>query len=110
MKKGQTILIKAGAGAVGGFAIQFERLADFHIITTCSPGNNEHVKQLGAHKVIDYNTQNVVEEVHRLRMAVAWISQWIWLVRKLQQTRLITLLSMVICYVQWSLPIFLTMI
>lgn len=65
MKRGQTIMIQAGAGAVGGFSIQLASLAGLNIITTCSPGNNEHVMQLGAHKVIDYNTENVVEEVHR---------------------------------------------
>lgn len=65
LRKGQTILVQAGAGGVGGFAIQFAALHGLDIITTCSPQNVEHVKKLGANKVIDYNTENVVKEVHK---------------------------------------------
>ncbi|WP_280770597.1 zinc-binding dehydrogenase [Salipaludibacillus daqingensis] len=64
-RKGQTILIQAGAGGVGGFAIQLAHLKGLDIITTCSPENTAHVKKLGANKVIDYNTENVVKEVHK---------------------------------------------
>ncbi|MCE7790885.1 zinc-binding dehydrogenase [Salipaludibacillus sp. CUR1] len=65
LRKGQTILVQAGAGGVGGFAIQLAHLKGLDIITTCSPENADHVKKLGASKVIDYNTENVVEEVHK---------------------------------------------
>ncbi|SES22314.1 zinc-binding dehydrogenase [Salipaludibacillus aurantiacus] len=65
LRKGQTILVQAGAGGVGGFAIQLAHLKGLDIITTCSPENTDHVKKLGASKVIDYNTENVVEEVHK---------------------------------------------
>ncbi|MGY4691406.1 zinc-binding dehydrogenase [Salibacterium sp. K-3] len=64
MHSGQTILIQAGAGAVGGFAIQLAARSGLHIITTCSPKNNDDVKALGAHETIDYHTENVVEKVH----------------------------------------------
>ncbi|WP_157049874.1 hypothetical protein [Thalassobacillus sp. C254] len=33
IQKGQTILIQAGAGGVGGFAIQFAKMAGLNIIT-----------------------------------------------------------------------------
>ncbi|MFZ4452751.1 zinc-binding dehydrogenase [Salibacterium aidingense] len=65
MSKNQTILIQAGAGAVGGFAIQLASLSGLTIITTCSPENKEYVQKLGAHKMIDYHNENVVEEVHK---------------------------------------------
>ncbi|SFQ26068.1 zinc-binding dehydrogenase [Salibacterium halotolerans] len=64
MHKGGTILIQAGAGAVGGFAIQLAARAGMRILTTCSPENNEYVKGLGAHQTIDYHTENIVEKVH----------------------------------------------
>ncbi|TMW70861.1 zinc-binding dehydrogenase [Alteribacter natronophilus] len=65
LRKGQTILVQAGAGGVGGFAIQFAKLQGLEVLTTCSPENIEHVTKLGADKVIDYNEQNVLEEVHK---------------------------------------------
>ncbi|PYZ96315.1 zinc-binding alcohol dehydrogenase [Alteribacter lacisalsi] len=65
LRKGQTILIQAGAGGVGGFAIQFAKLKGLEVITTCSPANTDHVTKLGADKVIDYNEENVLEEVHK---------------------------------------------
>ncbi|MFD2706096.1 zinc-binding dehydrogenase [Salibacterium lacus] len=64
MNQGGTILIQAGSGAVGGFAIQLAARAGMRIITTCSPENNEYVKNLGAHETIDYHTENIVEKVH----------------------------------------------
>lgn len=65
VQNGQTILIQAGAGGVGGYAIQLASLAGLHIITTCSPENNEYVSGLGAHKTIDYHTENVTEAIHK---------------------------------------------
>lgn len=62
----KTILVHAGAGGVGGYAIQ---LAKVHgakkILTTCSARNAEYVKSLGADVAIDYNTEDVYEAVMR---------------------------------------------
>lgn len=51
---GQKILIHAGAGGVGGFAIQFAREAGAVVTTTTSAGNADYVRELGAANVIDY--------------------------------------------------------
>jgi len=56
MQKGQSILIHAGAGGVGTFAIQFAKHLGLHVTTTTSTGNIEFVKNLGADAVIDYKT------------------------------------------------------
>lgn len=61
---GQTVLIHAGAGGVGHAAIQLAKLAGAQVITTVS--NEEKasfVKRLGADKIINYLTQDVVTEV-----------------------------------------------
>lgn len=63
LKKGQTILIHAGAGGVGGFAIQLAHNAGAKVITTASESNHPYVKKLGADFAIDYNKQNFVEKV-----------------------------------------------
>jgi len=49
-----TVLVQAGAGAVGGFSIQFAKLKGAKVITTCSTNNVDVVKSMGADEVIDY--------------------------------------------------------
>ncbi len=57
LRAGEKILIHAGAGGVGGFAIQFARVAGAHVTTTTSAANASYVQQLGAHEIIDYRAQ-----------------------------------------------------
>ncbi|WP_106214576.1 NADP-dependent oxidoreductase [Glaciihabitans tibetensis] len=52
--EGQRILIHAGAGGVGHFAVQFARYFGAYVITTGSAGNQTWLRELGAHEVIDY--------------------------------------------------------
>jgi NADPH:quinone reductase-like Zn-dependent oxidoreductase len=59
----QIILIQAGAGGVGGFAVQLAAREGLQVISTCSKGNFEFVRQLGAAEVIDYNTEDVAARV-----------------------------------------------
>jgi len=67
MSAGQSILIHAGSGGVGGYAIQLAKLCGASkIITTASPQNEEYVRSLGADIVLDYNTVDVYTEVMSL--------------------------------------------
>ncbi|GEM79080.1 zinc-binding dehydrogenase [Vibrio superstes] len=60
----ESILITGGSGGVGSFAIQLAKYFGVDtIIVSCSKGNSQYVKQLGATHVIDYHTQDVVKEV-----------------------------------------------
>jgi NADPH:quinone reductase-like Zn-dependent oxidoreductase len=54
LKAGQSVLVHAGAGGVGLFAIQLARRAGARVIATASAANHELLRQLGAHQVIDY--------------------------------------------------------
>lgn len=54
LKKGQKVLIHAGSGGVGTFAIQLAKHVGATVTTTASAGNAEWLKQLGADIVIDY--------------------------------------------------------
>lgn len=54
LKKGQKVLIQAGSGGVGTFAIQLARHLGAKVATTASGANTELVKSLGADVVIDY--------------------------------------------------------
>lgn len=63
LKKGQTVLIHAGAGGVGSLAIGFAKSIGAKVYTTASKKNHTYVKKLGADVAIDYNEQNFVEAI-----------------------------------------------
>lgn len=57
LQAGQKILIHAGAGGVGSFAVQLAATMNAHVVTTASAGGIEIAKNLGADEVIDYSAQ-----------------------------------------------------
>jgi|TARA_B110000503_G_C7171531_1_gene424531 NADPH:quinone reductase-like Zn-dependent oxidoreductase len=59
---GQRILVHAGAGGVGSFAIQLLKLWGATVITTCSEANMDKVKALGADLAIDYKAERFEEK------------------------------------------------
>jgi NADPH:quinone reductase-like Zn-dependent oxidoreductase len=61
--EGQRVLIHAGAGGVGHFAVQFARFFGAHVITTGSARNARWLRGLGAHEVIDYTSVRFEEVV-----------------------------------------------
>ena len=56
LKKGQKVLIHAGSGGVGTFAIQLAKHLGAIVATTTSTANLDLVKSLGADTAIDYKT------------------------------------------------------
>lgn len=61
---GQKVLIQAGAGGVGSYAIQFAKNSGAEVWTTASANHHQLLKNLGADQVIDYHQP---EEVARLK-------------------------------------------
>jgi len=61
LKKGQKVLIHAGSGGVGTFAIQLAKHIGATVATTTSSSNIDWVKRLGAEVVIDYTKQSFDE-------------------------------------------------
>ncbi|WP_417564917.1 NADP-dependent oxidoreductase [Marinobacter sp.] len=66
LESGQKILIHAGAGGVGHFAVQFALERGAHVIATASAGNRDFLAELGVHEVIDYHTTDIGEECYGL--------------------------------------------
>jgi NADPH2:quinone reductase len=61
---GSTVLVAAGAGAVGHYAIQFAKLKGANVITTVSsPEKAAIARQAGADHVIDYKREDVGQRV-----------------------------------------------
>ena len=62
LSKGENVLIHAGSGGIGTFAIQLAKHLGANVTTTTSTKNISFVKELGAGKVIDYTSQNYLDE------------------------------------------------
>jgi alcohol dehydrogenase len=60
-RAGQRILIHAGAGGIGTFAVQYARHLGLEVTTTTSSKNVDFVKSLGADRVIAYDRENYLE-------------------------------------------------
>ena len=56
---GKKVLIQAGAGGVGIYAIQLAKKMGAYVATTASQANHDFVVGLGADEVIDYHTTNI---------------------------------------------------
>ena len=66
LKSGNKVLIHAGSGGIGTFAIQYAKSKGAYVYTTTSTKNVEWVKELGADKVIDYKTENYLNIVNNI--------------------------------------------
>jgi NADPH:quinone reductase-like Zn-dependent oxidoreductase len=60
-----TVLVTAGAGGVGSFAIQFAKHAGARVVTTASERNHGYVKELGADVAVDYNRADAVAQLRQ---------------------------------------------
>ncbi len=67
LKAGETVLVQAGAGAVGIAAIQLAKRAGARVFATASSDERlEKLKPLGMDHGINYATQDIVQEVLKL--------------------------------------------
>lgn len=65
LTSGRWAMVHAGASGVGTAGIQIAKAIGARIIVTCSSGKVQSCKDLGADVVVDYTSQDFVEEVQR---------------------------------------------
>ena len=63
LQRGQKVLIHAGSGGVGTFAIQLAKHLGATVATTTSTANVDLVKKLGADVVIDYKKEDFADKL-----------------------------------------------
>ncbi|MDA1107216.1 MAG: NADP-dependent oxidoreductase [Proteobacteria bacterium] len=68
LEQGQRVLIHAGAGGVGHYAIQLAHWKSAHVITTTSARNADFVRALGAAEAIDYTGTRFEDAVRDVDM------------------------------------------
>ncbi len=68
--EGQRILIHAGSGGVGHFAVQFAAYFGAHVTVTASGANAPWLRELGASVVIDHTTTRFEDVVHDMDVVI----------------------------------------
>ena len=63
---GKKVLVHAGAGGIGSFAIQLLQAWGAEVTTTCSPDAAQLVTDLGAKHVVDYKSKNVKRQLRQI--------------------------------------------
>ncbi|WP_078548358.1 NADP-dependent oxidoreductase [Litchfieldia alkalitelluris] len=70
IQKGEKVLVHAGAGGVGIFAIQIAKSLGAYVATTASENNIEFLKSLGADEVINYKENDFSEVLNGLDLVL----------------------------------------
>ena len=72
LKRGDAILIHAGAGGVGSLCCQLAKSRGLHVTATCGPGNIDFLKdELRCDRVVDYTLEGEPFEQQLLRQGVS---------------------------------------
>jgi len=84
LQPGQSVLIHAGSGGVGTFAIQLAKHLGATVATTTSTANVDWVKRLGADVVIDYTREDFSELLRHYDVVLDTRGDWKTLVASLR--------------------------
>jgi len=66
IKQGDRVLIHAGSGGVGHYAIQIAKYYGAYVIATSSAANKDFILALGADEHIDYTSQRLQDATHHI--------------------------------------------
>jgi NADPH2:quinone reductase len=58
---GEVVVVHAGAGGVGSFAVQIAKASGAFVIATAGPDNQSALRELGADVAVDYQSEDVSE-------------------------------------------------
>jgi len=78
LQGGETVLINGASGSVGSAGVQIAKHLGAHVTAVCSGANAELVRNLGADRVIDYQTQNVIGQGDQYDIVVDAVGTLPW--------------------------------
>lgn len=78
IKPGRRVLIHAGAGGVGHFAIQIAKAFGATVAATASARNRDFLRLLGADEVIDYAREKVEDRLSRYDIVLDGSGNAVW--------------------------------
>ena len=78
LRPGHRVLIHAGAGGVGVFAIQIAKAFGATVAATASRRNLDFLQQLGADVAIDYGSENVEDRISGYDLVIDGVGREVW--------------------------------
>ncbi len=66
LKAGARVLIHAGSGGVGSFAVQYAKAKGAYVATTASAGRVEMLTALGADEIVDYRSERIEDRLSEM--------------------------------------------
>ncbi|HWX55437.1 MAG TPA: NADP-dependent oxidoreductase [Verrucomicrobiae bacterium] len=78
MKSGDRVLVQAGAGGVGIFAIQIAKARGAHVAATASTRNQDFLKELGADVAIDYQKDRLQDKISGYDLVLDGVGESVW--------------------------------
>jgi NADPH:quinone reductase-like Zn-dependent oxidoreductase len=75
---GTKVLVHAGSGGVGLFAVQIAKAFGAYVAATASTRNQDFLRQLGADQPIDYTTERIENKLFRYDLVLDAVGESVW--------------------------------
>ena len=78
VKPGQKVLVHAGAGGVGVFAVQIAKAFGAYVSATASARNQEFLRQIGVDQPIDYSRARIEKNLSGYDLVLDAVGESVW--------------------------------
>ena len=78
VQPGRRVLVHAGAGGVGVFAVQIAKAVGAHVAATAGARNQEFLRQLGVDLAIDYSRERFEDKLSGYDLVLDGVGQSVW--------------------------------
>ena len=78
LKPGNRVLVHAGAGGVGTFAIRIAKALGAHVAATAGTHNQAFLRQVGADVPIDYENEKIEDKISACDLVLDGVGKSVW--------------------------------